>query len=272
MTPPWLAEDVGVADQASGGRLELAFLAPASEREAWAQRVRLALTAWRGWRLLDGDKVPVTPPAQTFVPRLIVGEPDGRRLSALAGGALVRDGEPLRVDGALREAVRVTDVPDGDLASLLGDDPAAVVSGWRALEDDGEVVTLLAVLAGTDVHTLAQSLGYLGRAVVPALRCADFRSRRSSIAPTNGSTRKAISTSWLCDRDTLECSPTREQAGVGRGRARRCIRGGRGRSPVRHGCSESDWARAGGDDPLVPRHVHGGPARRVRAYQGRIHR
>jgi hypothetical protein len=176
VTPLWLAEDVGVADQAAGGRLDLAFLAPPGNRDEWEQRVRLALTAWRGWRLADGRTVPVTPPpAQTFVPRVIAGEPDGRRLAALGAGALIRQGEALPDDGALREVVRVTEMPVGDVAAFLGGDPVRAVEGLRALSGDGAVDTLVVVLPGSDDVVLRWSLSYLGRVVAPALRCADFQ-------------------------------------------------------------------------------------------------
>ena len=67
-----IAEDIGVVDQISAGRLSVAFSPPASgtaDVAAWLGDLERISGAHRGWDLGDGRMMPVTPaPAQPTVP------------------------------------------------------------------------------------------------------------------------------------------------------------------------------------------------------------
>ena len=80
--PLRVAEDLGVLDVMSGGRVEL-LLSP-GEDDRWRSDLALVLAAWTGWPMPDGSAAPVTPaPVQPALPGWLV---DGDTASCLRGG------------------------------------------------------------------------------------------------------------------------------------------------------------------------------------------
>jgi hypothetical protein len=166
-----LAEDVAVVDQATGGRIELAFVPPAHDREAWTNNVARLLRAWNAWEIpSSGELVPALPgPAQPSLPRVVVE--DRAASEALGAGRMVFDGEP---DQALvpRRTVLVVEpglAKDGVLEWLAGGALERVTElRDRAMSAGAQEITLLIEggLSEPDVKAL-------GTVVVPALRASE---------------------------------------------------------------------------------------------------
>jgi alkanesulfonate monooxygenase SsuD/methylene tetrahydromethanopterin reductase-like flavin-dependent oxidoreductase (luciferase family) len=161
------AEDIGVLDQASGGRLELG-LVPAEE-VGWVERAALILGAWSDWPVAGYD-VAVTPrPAQPLIPRLVLSGVGGSAAirERLRAGALILDGpgdQP--VPGERRVLVSTRAVPDGrDAGELSG--YIAVLRDEIEVAAADEVIVAVPAAAGGDEQFIALLAGVLA----PVLRC-----------------------------------------------------------------------------------------------------
>lgn len=85
-SPPLrIAEDIGVVDQMSGGRLSVAFTAPPDGDTRCDADIRRIVDAPAAWSMPDGRTMPVTPaPAQPAVPVAVFDARYGDPLSAHA--------------------------------------------------------------------------------------------------------------------------------------------------------------------------------------------
>ncbi len=166
-----VAEDVAVVDNASGGRMELGLVAPASASpdDAWVTRAATFLRSWSDWPMPDGGTVAVTPlPAQPWLPRVVVGE---RAIAeALDAGWMALDGDiaPAREALVARRTIAARTLGDVAVFDWLASDPPARVAELRGDASALGAHELLLVFAAAPD---ARDIEMLGRVVVPALRC-----------------------------------------------------------------------------------------------------
>jgi len=191
-----LAEDVAVIDQASGGRVELAFV---PSGDAWLPRAAALLRSWTSWEVPGSDEtVPVIPgPAQPVVPRAVVDDAAGA--DALAGGRIIRAGSTAVAPGGpslvpVRTIVAIEPDIAAGVRSWLSSGALERVSELRAAARDAGAQEIMLVVPATldegDIRAL-------GTVVVPALRAADRDLR-------------AIATDawvWLTDKEHLHAPP-----------------------------------------------------------------
>lgn len=109
------AEDLGVLDQASGGRIELLLdRRPMSGRNDVAGFMTRLLRAWDGWVLPTGQTLPVTPrPVQPWLPVLVSEDED--LAATLGAGVLTGHPQAPPVPRPLHRrvlAVTAADLPD----------------------------------------------------------------------------------------------------------------------------------------------------------------
>ena len=171
-----IAEDVAVVDQASGGRVELAFVPPPQGAEAWREDVARLLRAWTAWDVPGGDEiVPVIPgPAQPFLPRVVVD--DSAAADALGAGRMIVDGST-PASGAL--------VPPRTILALDSELGSGGVVEWLSVGPVDRVLDLRLRAREAGAHELLMivdgfaeaDLEALGTVLVPALRAADRDAR-----------------------------------------------------------------------------------------------
>jgi hypothetical protein len=164
-----IAEDVAVIDQASGGRVELAFVPTGAE---WLARAVALLRSWNHWELPGSDEtVPVLPgPAQPVLPRVVVG--DRERADVLAGGRVVFSDEAAMADETLvpRRTILAIE-PDlaGGAETWLAGGAFERVSELRASARAAGAQELM-LLAPTGISE--RDIAVLGTVLVPSLRAA----------------------------------------------------------------------------------------------------
>lgn len=150
-----IAEDIGVVDQISVGRLSVAFSPPASGTAdaAWLGDLERIAGAHRGWDLGDGRSMPVTPaPAQPTVP-LAVFEAPGSGVARPLG----RSGSPI---------LFTVDRPDATTPPIAADLLRLKAEAHEA--GAGEVILLAGPASDLDAV-----FAVVGTVVAPCLRAAD---------------------------------------------------------------------------------------------------
>jgi alkanesulfonate monooxygenase SsuD/methylene tetrahydromethanopterin reductase-like flavin-dependent oxidoreductase (luciferase family) len=154
-SPLRVAEDLGVLDVMSNGRLEL-VLRPGAE-PAWTRDLEAILGAWTGWPLADSGtpaaRKPVTPsPVQPEIPvwLMTATEPATARPQSRGSSIVFVDwpGTPM--------------IPDADALREI-----------RRARDDAGAATVVVDLAGTPPERRADAVRVLGTVVGPCLRCPD---------------------------------------------------------------------------------------------------
>jgi alkanesulfonate monooxygenase SsuD/methylene tetrahydromethanopterin reductase-like flavin-dependent oxidoreductase (luciferase family) len=141
-----VAEDIGVVDVLSAGRVEL-VMRPGSDPR-WRSDLDAVLRSWSGWELGDGSTVPITPcPVQPMIPTYLV---DGDRGDALHPGA-----------GMLFETWH-GEIPD-----------AHGIREIRRRRDDLGAATVVFDIAGIPEADRVVALRAIGGVVGPCLRCPD---------------------------------------------------------------------------------------------------
>ncbi len=168
-----IAEDVAVVDQASGGRVELAFVPPAQKREAWTSDVARLLRAWNAWEIPSSDEiVAVIPgPAQPTLPRVVVD--DGAAADALGAGRIIFDGGGGGDAGLVPRrtvlAVEGSFASDGVMDWLA----AGATERVAGLRDRARSAGAQEVLLVVEPGLSERDVKALGTVVVPALRASD---------------------------------------------------------------------------------------------------
>jgi alkanesulfonate monooxygenase SsuD/methylene tetrahydromethanopterin reductase-like flavin-dependent oxidoreductase (luciferase family) len=162
------AEDIGVLDQASGGRLELGLVP--SGGPGWPDRAALVLTSWTDWPVAGHDVVVTPRPAQPVVPRLVLATGTGdeagirRRLRA---GVLMVGGRAARVaDGERRVIVRRETVPEGKDLDSVGEYVRDLRDAVDAADADEAII---AAPAGDLLRE--RFVDFLAGVVAPVVRC-----------------------------------------------------------------------------------------------------
>jgi hypothetical protein len=189
-----IAEDVAVVDQASGGRVELAFVPTGAE---WLARAAALLSAWNEWEVPGSDEtVPVIPgPAQPIVPRVVVGDPAGA--DVLAGGRIMfSDGAPMAEQTLVPRRTVLVIEPDlgAGVEAWLAGGAFERVSELRASAQAAGAQELM-LLASPDISE--RDIEVLGTVLVPSLRAA-------------GRDVRAISTDawvWITEKGHLHAPP-----------------------------------------------------------------
>lgn len=184
--PLRVAEDLGVVDVMSGGRVEL-MLSPGGD-PAWRTDLDAVLEAWIGWPMPDGTTTPVTPaPVQPSLPAWLMdrhtgGRTDGDTATHLRGGP-----GALFVD---RTAIVSDASPVPGLDALLR---------VRELRDRAGAGTVVVRAAGVPARDLPALIRTLGTVVGPCLRCP------ANEVPILA----ADATDWLLHRTELHQPPPR---------------------------------------------------------------
>jgi hypothetical protein len=197
-----IADDVGVLDQMSGGRLELGLVVPDRGVDEWTRAAAALLRSWNGWPVPGtNDTVPVTPqPVQPMIPRVVVGEDAvAERLRAgrvLRGADSSNDIDP--IDGRVprRQVVLLEpELPEG-VIGWLSDDPAGRLRELRSLAGDAGANEVALVLPSHQTLT-EEDTKVLGTLLVPCLRA--YAAHADMIV--------GQAWSWLTDKRHLHDAP-----------------------------------------------------------------
>ena len=153
--PVRVAEDLGVLDVMSNGRLEL--LVRPSPHPSWTDDLDSVLEAWSGWPLAETDRparsMPVTPsPVQPEIPTWLIEPSDPPIARPLSRGASL-------VFLAWPDAAQVPD--------------ATELHRIRRIRDGVGSATVVFDLAGVPPVRHADVVRILGTVVGPCLRCPD---------------------------------------------------------------------------------------------------
>lgn len=164
-----LAEDLGVLDQASNGRVEVAFVPPGEARETWLGAVAGLLGAYHAWQVPGSEEVlPVIPgPAQPELPRLVVD--DVAAADALRAGRLV-SAPPADSPGLVGPRTMLRRPLTSPVREWLAEDPLGAILELRDAARAARARDLLLVADGSPSE---DDMEVIGTVVVPGVRCAD---------------------------------------------------------------------------------------------------
>jgi alkanesulfonate monooxygenase SsuD/methylene tetrahydromethanopterin reductase-like flavin-dependent oxidoreductase (luciferase family) len=179
--PLRLAEDIGVVDQASRGRIELGLVVPSGDEDGWEALARQLLGAWTEWPVGPGRAVAATPrPAQPWVSRLVVGS---RATTAMAdrlhAGVMMLD-DPVAAEQSTRPAngqrrVVLAVSPETGQDGVMGwlaKDPLQTVLDLRAATDRAGANEATILLPNPPADRLEADITALGAVVATGLRCS----------------------------------------------------------------------------------------------------
>jgi alkanesulfonate monooxygenase SsuD/methylene tetrahydromethanopterin reductase-like flavin-dependent oxidoreductase (luciferase family) len=183
-----VAEDIGVVDQASAGRLELGLIAPGAAIEEWESCARRLLGAWHDWPAGDKRRVSATPrPAQPWMSRLVAGGAGVIEIAdRLRGGVVLLDEHAVPAggsDAAQRRVVMVVApaMGAGGVRAWLADRVLDAMVELRDRADRLGAHEVLFLLPDAGPSRLVADLEALGIVVGTSLRCA--RHKLEFLAP-----------------------------------------------------------------------------------------
>lgn len=163
-----IAEDIGVIDQMSGGRLNLGLVAPGSYDPAWKDQVARLMGAWREWRLPDGRVVVASPPpAQPRIPASIVGD-ERTALDLSLARAVAINGDPSGTGSSADLLIYAPDLRDRSFRDWLGDFEQRVAELRALVGSYAKVAEIALVLPEAELDDA--NLRLIGMALAPAMR------------------------------------------------------------------------------------------------------
>lgn len=189
-----LAEDIGVVDSASGGRLEIGLVMPEQADKSWEEAASAILGSYHHWPV-GSESYPVTPPPQqTWLPRVLVGGNDAIA-ARLGAGHAVWDGKATLPESAIaRRTVLLVDFV-ASVYDELAQDPPACIDSLRRKIDVAGAHQLVAVLHSTS--GIEREIRALGAVVAPAIRCQAREARQIA----------HDAWSWLTAKGALHATP-----------------------------------------------------------------
>lgn len=140
-----LAEDLGVVDQMSGGRIDLGLVPPIEDVGAWRELARGMLNSWQGWPMADGRAPAVTPPpAQRFLPVSVLGDP---ALAEQLNGTFISTGET-HYSSAARRCMMLSRPAIGDqgIEAWLAPSPRSRIGELLATAEAASAQEIILVL------------------------------------------------------------------------------------------------------------------------------
>ncbi len=183
-----IAEDIGVVDQASRGRLEIGFVAPDAAAEQWERRARQLLGAWHDWPAGDARTVSATPrPAQPWLSRLVAGGAGADAIAdRLRGGVVLLDEHtvPSIPSEAAQRRVVMAVAPEWDAGGVRAWLADKVLERMVELRDRTDRIgahEVMFLLPHAGSSRLVTDLEALGIVVGTSLRCA--RHKLEFLAP-----------------------------------------------------------------------------------------
>jgi Luciferase-like monooxygenase len=183
-----LAEDIGVVDQASRGRVEIGFAAADGDTALWESRARQLLNAWHEWAVGDDRSVSTTPrPAQPWVSRVIAGGAGAIQLAdRLRGGIMLLDEStvPSSAPGLADRRTIIVVAPEpgeGGIREWLADEVLQQMITLRDSADRVGAHEALFLLKAAGPSRLVSDIEALGIVVGTSLRCA--RHKLEFLAP-----------------------------------------------------------------------------------------
>jgi hypothetical protein len=185
--PLRLAEDIGVVDQASRGRLELGLVAPVGSTDEWEERACRMLAAWHQWPAAERTVSATPRPAQPWMSRLVAGDAGAYAIAErLRGGVVPLDegaGHLPDADTAARRIVLpvTPSMGQGGVMDWLANGVLHRMIELRDRADRVAAHEILFLLPGAGRSRLVADLEVLGIVVGTSLRCA--RHKLEFLAP-----------------------------------------------------------------------------------------
>ncbi|MDG2003498.1 MAG: LLM class flavin-dependent oxidoreductase [Novosphingobium sp.] len=175
-SPLRLAEDIGVLDNLSGGRVELSFSASA-QGNGLDQAAQL-MDAWDGWQIPDDEVVAIVPsPIQPIIPCLLAGEAKQGDLARFgSAGVLSIEGEQENSErAAAYRHVMMRKLPFSNLSAAGSEDKAIQqIQELRKSASANGFREIMIEFDGLDEAEFTDFAAFIGSVIDPAMRCSEL--------------------------------------------------------------------------------------------------